>query len=98
MEKILSVRIIVTSADELRDSLSTSGVFDMTDCKVYIDCPLDSKTSEVKKMVSVLESVINVVDVEVSGHVKAIDDEYIIDIVEVPIEVIEGKRPRKYNR
>lgn len=90
--------MIVTSADELRDSLSTSGVFDMADCKVFIDCPLDAQAGEVRQMVSILESVINVVDVEIVGHVQALDDEYIVDIVEVPIEVIEGKKPKKYNR
>ena len=90
--------MIVTSADELRDSLSTSGVFDMTDCKVYIDCPVDAEADEVRQMVSLLESVINVVDVEIVGHVQTLDDEYIVDIIEVPLEAIEGKTPKKFKR
>lgn len=88
--------MIVASADELRDSLSTSGVFDMTDCKVYIDCPLDGTADDVQKMIAILEATINVVDVKVAGVAANDGLEYVIEITEVPIETIEGKTPKKY--
>lgn len=89
------VQLKVTSADELRDALPVSGVFDMNDCIVTIDCPLDSKVNEIQKMVVILESVINVVDVDVVGHVTTTADDYMVFITEVPVERAEGRRPKK---
>lgn len=90
----MSVKIQVTSADELRDSLPTSGVFDMTDCTVIIDCPLDAETEEVRKMVNILESAIHVNDVRVVGMVETDGLEYIIKITEVPADFISARRKR----
>lgn len=91
------VKLQVTSADELRDVLPISGVFDMNDCIVTIDCPLDSKIDEIQKMVVILESVINVVDVDIVGHVTTTSSDYMVFITEVPIERAEGRRPKKSN-
>lgn len=90
----MSVKIQVTSADELRDALSTSGVFDMTDCTVIIDCPLDAEAEEVRKMVNILESAIHVNDVKVVGMVETDGFEYIIKITEVPVDFISARRKR----
>lgn len=89
------VQLQVTSADELRDALPISGVFDMNDCIVSIDCPLDSSATEVAKMVTILESVINVVDVDVMGHVLNTADDYTVLVTEVPIERAEGRHPKR---
>lgn len=90
----MSVKIQVTSADELRDALSTSGVFEMTDCTVVIDCPLDAETEEVRKMVNILESAIHVNDVKVVGLVETDGFEYIISITEVEPDFIAKREKR----
>lgn len=91
----MSVKIRVETADELRDSLSTSGVFDMTDCEVVIDCPLDGTAEEVRKMVNILESAIHVTDVKVTGSVGTDGYEYLIEVTEVPSTVIQERQKRK---
>lgn len=90
----MTVKIRVETADELRDSLSTSGVFDMTDCTVVIDCPLDAETEEVRKMVNILESAIHVNDVKVVGLVETDGFEYVISITEVPADFIAKREKR----
>lgn len=91
----MTIKLRVASADDLRDTLPVSGVFDMNDCVVVIDCPLDAQADEVRKMVAILESVIHVVDVKVTGTVDNDGLEYLVKITEVPVEVAEGKKPRR---
>jgi recombinational DNA repair protein RecR len=93
MEMSMTVKLLVSNADELRDALPTSGLFEMADCVVLIDCPIASNVQEVKQMVSVVESVINVVDVEISSYTDG--EYYIVEMIEVPIDLAEG-RPRKF--
>jgi hypothetical protein len=98
MEKALignQVRLQVTTADDLRDALPISGVFDMNDCIVTIDCPLYSQATEVARMVTILESVIHVVDFDIMGHADNASEDYMILITEVPIERAEGRQPKK---
>lgn len=95
MEKPLSVKLLVTDANDLREALPHSGLFDMTDCTVMIDCPLDSDAEEVRKMVTILESAIHVVDVTVVGHVIHEGPEYMVEIVEIPLDIAEGRK-RKF--
>lgn len=91
----MSIKILVNNADELRDSLPSSGVFELTDCTVLIDCPLDSDAEEVRKMVTILESAIHVTDVNVVGHIQSQGDQYLVEIIEVPIDIAEGRKRRK---
>ena len=91
----MTIKLKVASADELRDVLPISGVFDMNDCTVVIDCPLDGTAEEVRKMATVLESIIHVVDLKVTGSAAGENLEYLVDITEVPIDVAEGKKPRR---
>jgi hypothetical protein len=95
MERILTIKLRVTSADDLRDMLPVCGVFEMNDCIVSIDCPLDSEAEEVRKMVNILESVIHVVDVKVVGAIEHDGLEYLVHITEVPVDVAEGRKPRR---
>ena len=90
----MSVKMRVESADDLRDALSTSGVFDMTDCTVLIDCPLDGTAEEIRKMVNILESAIHVNDVKIVGSVQTDGDEYLIEVTEVPASFISERRKR----
>lgn len=85
--------IITHSADELRDTLPYSGVFDMNDCQVEINCPLGAQTEEIAKMVRIIESMINVTDVRVSGTPKPdLEDSYDIVVTETPYTRATNKR------
>lgn len=84
--------IIVDGSDELRDALPESGVFDMLDCEVELLCPPTAATSEIEKMVKIIESMINVTDVRVTGIPRSEDEtNYMVKISNVPIEVAKGK-------
>jgi hypothetical protein len=88
-----SQRILtVSGSDELRDILPESGIFDMLDCEVELLCPPTAATSEIEKMVTVIESMINVTDVRVTGVPRFEDEQsYTVKISNVPIEVAKGK-------
>ncbi len=82
----------VHSADEFRELLPTSGVFDMLDCKVELICPPAAQTEEVERMVTLIESMINVVDVNVVGVPRSEAEEtYLITITDVPFELSRGR-------
>lgn len=85
----------VHSADEFREKLPTSGVFDMLDCEVELVCPPGAHTSEIERMVALIESMINVVDVRVVGVPRSESEEtYLITITDVPFQKLksQGKR------
>ena len=85
----------VHSADEFREKLPTSGVFEMLDCNVELVCPPMAQTSEIEKMVALIESMINVVDVRVVGVPRSEADEtYLITITNVPFELTKGRAKR----
>jgi hypothetical protein len=85
--------LTVSSSDELRDALPGSGIFDMLDCEVELLCPPTAATSEIEKMVTVIESMINVTDVRVTGVPRFEDEQtYTITIQDVPLEVARGRK------
>jgi hypothetical protein len=64
----------------------------MLDCEVELLCPPAAATSEIEKMVTIIESMINVTDVRVTGVPRFEDDQsFTITISNVPIEVAKGK-------
>lgn len=80
-----SKKISVESYEDLRDGISSSGVFDMTDCAVEISCPEDSDVSEVQKMVQLIESMVHVTDVKISStHEDFQNNYYTIKMTETP--------------
>lgn len=80
-----SKKINVESYEDLRDSISSSGVFDMTDCAVEIGCPEDSDVSEVQKMVHLIESMVHVTDIQISStHENFENNYYTIKMTETP--------------
>lgn len=91
--KYLTRRVLtVDSSDELRDVLPLSGMFDMLDCEVELLCPPTAPTSEIEKMVHIIESMINVTDVRVTGIPRSEEDRsYTVTISNVPIEVAKRK-------
>jgi hypothetical protein len=74
----------VESYEELRDNLSTSGLFDLLDCDIEIECPLDATTEELGRITTLLESVINVTDILILTGVYSDDNQYNITIRETP--------------
>jgi hypothetical protein len=87
------IRILtVLDSDELRDALPESGLFDMLDCEVELMCPPNARTSEIEKMVNIIESMINVTDVRVSGVPRSENElSYNIKISNVPREVAKTR-------
>lgn len=95
MTKPDSKTLEVYSADEFREALPTSGVFEMVDCKVELVCPPTAQTEEVEKMATVIESMINVTDFRVIGVPRSEDEEtYLITITDVPFQVAKGRNKR----
>lgn len=85
----------VRSADEFREKLPSSGVFEMLDCEVEVICPPGAETEEVERMVTTIESMINVVDVRVVGVPRSESEEtYLITITDVPFQVMKGQAKR----
>ena len=75
----------VQSYDDFRDQVPSSGIFEMTDCAVEIWCPEDSDTSEIERMVKLLESMVHVTDVKVGSAIEDLaSNDYRIVITEVP--------------
>jgi hypothetical protein len=91
--RYLTKRVLtVDNSDELRDVLPLSGIFDMLDCEVELLCPPTAPTSEIEKMVKIIESMINVTDVRVVGIPRYEEEQsYIVTISNVPIEVAKRK-------
>ncbi len=85
--------ITVQDADELRDVLPFSGVFEMNDCEVEVACPLNATTDQIEKMVLLVESMINVTDVRVSGTPRPeFEDSYAVIVTDVPYTRATNKR------
>lgn len=80
--------IRVKTYDDFRDSLSTSGVFDMTDCKVEIWCPEIAQVEEVERMVTLIESMVHVNDVKIGSTIEdLVSEDYRVVITEVPNDI-----------
>jgi hypothetical protein len=78
----------VKTYDDFRDSLPTSGVFDMTDCNVEIWCPEIAQVEEVERMVNLIESMVHVKDVKIGSTIEdLISDDYRVVITEVPNDI-----------
>lgn len=76
-------KLSVKNYDDFRDILSSTGVFDMTDCAIEIWCPELAEAPEVEKMVKLLESMVHVTDVRVGSHIEDMTaDQYLVVIKE----------------
>jgi cell division GTPase FtsZ len=75
--------ITAVTYEDLRDSLATSGIFDMTDCAVEIWCPERSEVEEVQRMVTLIESMVHVTDVKIGSAIEDLtSDEYRVIFIE----------------
>jgi hypothetical protein len=69
--------------DDFRDSIPTSGIFEMTDCSVEIWCPELSEVEEVQRMVTLIESMVHVTDVRIGSDIENLtSDDYRVVIIE----------------
>lgn len=76
--------ISVSTYDDLRDRLPSSGIFDMTDCSIQVWCPEDSDAKEVERMVHLVESMVHVTDVQVGSRIEDMaESKYSIVITEI---------------
>lgn len=64
-KKKLTVTLKVHSADQFRDELPSTEVFDMSDCSVSITAPWDSSVEDLDGITKFIASVINVIDTQV---------------------------------
>ncbi len=86
-------------SDELRDLLPSSGIFEMLDCNVEIYCPEFATTDDIQRLVSTIESMINVIDVRVSSTPETLyDDHYKILITEANPPFADGLYQRGTTR
>ena len=86
MTKALQKTLSPRDADEFRDLLPSSGVFEMLDCEVEIYCPEAATTDEIQRMVTTLESMINLIDVRISATPETLQNEnYKVIITQVPM-------------
>ena len=78
----------VESYDDLRERIPSSGLFEMTDCTLQVWCPLESDTSEVERMVNLVESMVHVADVEIGSRIEDITSEkYRVVITEIKNDI-----------
>jgi hypothetical protein len=80
-----STTIKANDYTDLLDKISSSGLFEMTDCNVEIWCPEQSDTEEVEKMVHLIESMVHVLDIKVGSSIEDMaSDTYRIILKEPP--------------
>lgn len=93
MEKNQTV-IKVRDYDDLRDKISQSGLFDLLDCDVEIWTPIDSDIKEIQRMVTLIESMINVTDIRISAKADETADDYRVVVTETspPLKRIGKER------
>tara|TARA_B110000503_G_scaffold49553_1_gene80491 strand:+ start:347 stop:631 length:285 start_codon:yes stop_codon:yes gene_type:complete len=93
--KPLEKSLRVDSYEDLRDSIATTGIFEMLDCRIEIWCPLESDALEVEKMVKLVESMVHVTDVKIGSKVEdTISDSYRIVITEASNPIARFRRER----
>lgn len=80
--------IEVESYDDFREKIPSSGLFEMTDCTLQVWCPIESDTSEVERMVNLVESMVHVTDVEIGSRIEDLNSEkYRVVITEIKNDI-----------
>lgn len=60
-----TIKLNVSSGEQFRDEMPTSGLFDMTDCSVLVSASLDTHVSDIALINTLLEGAINIIDFSV---------------------------------
>lgn len=96
MERLPTRILNPIDANDFREKLPNSGVFEMMDCEVEIYCPELAETEDVERMVNTIESMINVVDIRITSTPETLHNStYQVIIREVPIQVAKRTRNNK---
>jgi hypothetical protein len=85
------VVIETTSYEEFRDNIHLTQLFDMLDCTVEIVASPIGPVEDIERIVSLIESMINVIDVRITSRVDS--EDYVITLTPVVMNAI--KRTRK---
>ena len=91
------IRLLVENAQEYREALPETGIFDKFDCTISITCPEDTLIKEIEEISFFTKACINVVDITV----KNAETKYNmiqVDLTEVPIHVAERRTERALPR
>lgn len=86
----LKTVLTVHSPEDFRESLPSSGVFDIFDCKMLVEFNPNTVLQHLEQYVTILESCINLVDLDVQPG-RDLDEEVRITISEVPLHVAENR-------
>lgn len=95
-----TINLKVDNYEELRDALPTSGLFDIFDCNVELQCSHSAPAEEIDKMFGIIRSTINIVKtrvVEVYDEDEEQLEEYFLynfKISEVPYRNNQGRFQR----
>ena len=90
----LQTVLTVHDPEEFREALPQSGVFDIFDCRLLVEFNANVVIRDLEKYVMILESCINIVDMDVQPAFDGLeDDEVRITISEVPLHVAENRNP-----
>jgi hypothetical protein len=84
----------VRDADQFREELPESGLFDLYDCTVLVEAAPSTPVSEIETISTLIHSAINVVDFKTAKLGETFDQEIRISIAEVPLHVAEKRNPR----
>lgn len=89
------IQLLVSNLDDFRDSLPSSGVFDLMDCKVVVETNLGMPIKTMDRYLTVLNSCVNVVDVEFTSRAgsELSDDDLLITVYEIPVHIAENRPP-----
>ena len=86
-----TISMTVETAEEFKARLPETGVFEMYDCSMRLECPEHMQILEIEEITSFLNSCINVSDIEVVATESSMIH---ITLKEVPIHVAERRKPR----
>ena len=87
------VTIETTSYEEFRDNIHLTPLFDMLDCAVEIVASPVSAVEEIDKIVTLIESMIHVIDVRITSEVDS--EDFLIKLT--PVANNRIRRPRAKN-
>lgn len=88
-----STTIKSTNYEDFRDNVHLTEMFEMLDCKVEIVVSPIGPVSELDRIVTLIESMINVVDIRITSEVDS--EDFLITFT--PVSNSRIRRPRNKN-
>lgn len=86
--------LVVSDYEDFRDRIANSGVFEMMDCTVQVWCPEDSDVEQINRMVRLVESMVNVTDVQIGSRIEDLTS----NAYSVVLTQVENDIRKKYSR